>query len=99
MSIEAIGIVLMLAMVVEALVEVIKSWVPGAVVPPEWLWPVTSAALAIALCILAEVDVVEIAGITLHVPAVGEVMTGVLISRGASFVHDLWGKFTEKPLP
>lgn len=77
----------------------IKGWVPVTVSAPEWLWPVTSAVLAVALCVPAGVDVLAVAGITLGAPAVGSVLTGVLISRGANFMHDIWSKITEEKLP
>ena len=79
--------------------EVIKGWVPGSVRTPEWLWPVVSAVLAVALCVLAGVDVLAVAGVWLEAPVVGSVLTGVLISRGANFTHDIWGKLTENRLP
>lgn len=91
---EAMAIVIMTAMILEALLQVIKTWIPENKTPPGWCWPVVGAALAVALCLLGEVDMLWIAGLRLPWP-VGEVLTGVLVSRGASFVHDLWGRLRE----
>lgn len=71
-----------------------KTWVAEAVTP-NWLWPVTSACLGVIVCVLADVDVFALLDVNLKVPVVGSVMSGVLISRGASFVHDLWSNLKE----
>ncbi len=92
MSIEAIGAVFLLAVAVEALIQVIKGWLPSNVQVPSWLWPALGAALGVALCLLANVDLLKLAGVDLRSPPVGMVLTGMLISRGASFVHDLWAR-------
>lgn len=87
---ETIAIVFILAILVEAVVQVIKGWVPEDVNAPAWLWPVVSAVLGVGVCIAASVDMLTLLGVSLPVPFLGPVLTGVLISRGASFVHDLW---------
>lgn len=88
---EAITIVFIMAIIVEAVIQVIKGWVPETATPA-WLWPIASAVLGVILCLLGQVDVIALAGITLAVPFVGQVVTGILISRGASFMHDLWNR-------
>ena len=96
---EAIGAVLLLAMTVEALIQVIKSWVPSDVSVSGWVWPVVGAAIGIALCLLADVDLLRLAGVDLKSPPVGMVLTGLLISRGASFVHDFWARINTPGAP
>ena len=81
------------ALVVEGLVQILKGFVPEQTNVPSWLWPVTSACIGVLLCVLGNIDLLVAAGLTLSVPGVGAVMTGFMISRGASFVHDWWGKF------
>ncbi|MDL2318184.1 hypothetical protein LJC74_03695 [Eubacteriales bacterium OttesenSCG-928-A19] len=85
-----IAMVLMMAVIVEAIVEVVKGWVPAETKTPGWVWPVVSAVLGVGLCIAASVDVFALLDVSLSVPLLGAVLTGVLISRGANFVHDLW---------
>lgn len=92
MGTDAIMIVVIIAVILEALVQVVKGWVPEGAKIAEWTWPVVSAVLGVVLCVLASVDVLYVAGITIKVPYVGEVLTGVLISRGAGFLHDVWSK-------
>lgn len=87
---EAIGAVFLLAVAVEALIQVIKGWLPEGVTVVAWVWPVVGAVLGVILCLLANVDLLRVAGVDLKWPPVGLVFTGLLISRGASFVHDIW---------
>jgi len=51
-----------------------------------------SLILSIILCLLAQVDFFKILGIELIVPFVGNIFTGIIISRGANFVNDLFNK-------
>lgn len=89
---EAVAIVFITAILVETMVEVIKGWVPPSISTPAWLFPVLGAVLGILVCVLANVDAFALAGVDLSIPWVGQAFTGVLVSRGASFVHDLWDK-------
>lgn len=47
-----------------------------------------SALLGIFLCIAAGVDLFELVQIPLSVNYAGMVLSGLLISRGANFIHD-----------
>lgn len=80
------------AMLVEALVQVIKGWVPADVSVPSWLWPVLSAIFGVALCELAGIDAMAALGLSIEQPIVGAALTGILISRGSNFTHDLWDR-------
>ena len=93
---ELLGVVFVAAILVEGLVQVVKTWVPEGIVEPGGLWPVVSAVFGVVLCVLGKLDILHIAGIRLEVPLVGALLTGVLISRGASFIHDLWAKVQGK---
>lgn len=87
---ELFAAVFAIALIVEALVQVLKAGVPDTINVPAWLWPVCSAALGMLLCVLAKVDALDLLGISLSLPIVGSLLTGLLVSRGASFIHDLW---------
>ncbi|MCL2812614.1 MAG: hypothetical protein FWD25_12100 [Clostridia bacterium] len=93
---EAIGAVLLLAVVVEALIQVIKGWLPTGASVVGWLWPVVGAIIGVALCLLADVDLLHLAGVDLKSPPIGMILTGLLISRGASFVHDIWANVNSR---
>lgn len=85
-----IGIVLGLAVVVEALIEIVKGLLPVRGDAKAWLWPVLGAVFGVALCVLSAADVLALVGITMASPVVGYVVTGLLISCGSSFCHELW---------
>ena len=93
-GIEAAAMILIPAMVIEAVVQVIKACVPKkeGSEPAAWLWQAVAAVLGIALCLLSQTDILSMAGISLSAPLAGQALTGVIISRGAGFVHDLWAK-------
>ena len=77
---------LVIAATVEAVWETLKMfWQEGKLNVDR----IGSAILGIVLCVLAEVNFFAIVGIELSVPIVGLVLSGLLVSRGANFVHDL----------
>ena len=51
-----------------------------------------SLLLSMFICTLAQINVFEIVGINLIVPIIGSLMTGIIVSRGANFVNDLFKK-------
>lgn len=51
-----------------------------------------SLVISILLCTLTEVDIFPIVGLTISIPIVGSVLTGIIVSRGANFVNDLFTK-------
>ena len=51
-----------------------------------------SLIVSILICVLAKVDIFSIVGISLLAPIVGSIFTGIIVSRGANFVNDLFKK-------
>lgn len=51
-----------------------------------------SLLLSMIICVLAQINIFEIVGINLIVPIIGSLMTGIIVSRGANFVNDLFKK-------
>jgi len=93
---ESWVIVVLLAVLVEAITQVFKTGVPESVVPPGWLWPAVSAAIGIAMCVAARVDALSALGVEITVPFIGQVITGLLVSRGSNFLHDIWDKVNNR---
>ena len=91
-TMEAIAIIIVLAVLVEALIEAVKGIVPEEANAPAWLWPIVCAGVGVALCLLAQADFLVQVGVDLRAPAAGQVATGILISRGSNFLHDLWAR-------
>lgn len=79
---------IIVAILVEAIWENLKSiWEGGFNINR-----LGSLALAILICILTKIDLFAIVGITLSIPIVAQILTGIIVSRGANFVNDLFGK-------
>lgn len=51
-----------------------------------------SLLLSMIICVLAQINIFEIVRINLIVPMVGSLLTGIIVSRGANFVNDLFSK-------
>lgn len=79
---------IVIAILVEAIWENIKTiWEDGININR-----IGALFLAILISILAKVDVFTMVGITLSFPMVSYILTGIVVSRGANFVNDLFGK-------
>jgi len=88
----------LVALLVETIVEIIKPlyvWLEQILdsreVPVE-IDLIVALAVAIALAFGANLNIFEVAGIPFAWPAVGCVVTGLLLSKGSNFVHDLLSK-------
>ena len=51
-----------------------------------------SLAIAVVFCILSKIDLFTLVGITIAVPYVSYIFTGIIVSRGANFVNDLFSR-------
>ena len=51
-----------------------------------------SLVLSVVVCLLAQIDIFPIVGLNMAVPFVGSIFTGIIVSRGANFVNDLFKK-------
>lgn len=77
------------AILVEAIWENIKMVYQSGKVS---ISMIGSLVISILLCTLASIDIFPIVGLTISVPIVGSVLTGIIVSRGANFVNDLFTK-------
>ena len=84
---EAVAIIIILALLVEAIVETVKQAITGGI-----QWPAVAAMVGgIGVCLAAQVGIMCVLGIAF--PAwLDAVITGVLVSRGSNFISDLFGK-------
>ena len=84
---EAIAVLMILALLVEAVVETVKQAVSGGV-----KWPnVVAMAGGIGICIASGAGIFSILGIAFPV-WLDAAITGVLVSRGSNFISDLFGR-------
>lgn len=80
---------------VSIVIEGIITYAKTVVVEKQVQWQVVGSMLLGVGCALAfDVDLFAIAGITAAVPYVGQVLTGVLLSRGSNYVYDLLKQLT-----
>ncbi|HWR56675.1 MAG TPA: hypothetical protein VN462_09205 [Negativicutes bacterium] len=84
---EAVAVLMILALLVEAVVETVKQAVTGGV-----KWPAVAAmAGGVGVCIASGVGIFGVLGISF--PAwLDAVVTGILVSRGSNFISDLFGR-------
>ena len=89
---EVWALVFLFGILVEAIVQVFKAGVPETVTSPSWMWPVVSSVIGVVMCIAAHVDALSALGVEITVPFIGQAVTGLLVSRGSNFLHDIWKK-------
>lgn len=59
--------------------------------PYKWVLMYVSAALGVFLAVYYVIDMLALLG--LQASIVGQVITGILLGRGANFINDLWQRF------
>ncbi|NLB90112.1 MAG: hypothetical protein GX786_02680 [Clostridiales bacterium] len=89
---KGITLIFIVTVLIEGLIQVFKAFIPENTEVPTYVWPAVSLGLGVLFCILGGIDIVREAGLSLSVPLVGSIITGILISRGSNFLHDLWQK-------
>lgn len=85
--------IITIALLVEAIWETLKMvWQEGKIN----VNTIGALIVGIAVSILAKIDIFAMQGISLSIPLVGWILTGILMSRGANFIHDLFNKLGDK---
>ena len=85
--------IITIALLVEAIWETLKMvWQEGKIN----INTIGALIVGIGVSILAKIDIFAMQGISLSIPLVGWVLTGILMSRGANFIHDLFNKLGDK---
>lgn len=54
-----------------------------------------SLIISIIICCIANVDVFPMIGFDMSIPVVGSIFTGIICSRGANLVSDLFSKINK----
>lgn len=88
--------VLVLAVTVEALVEYGKS-IGRAFLGADWKRAVpqlAAVAAGVVVCLAAGTDLYAVLGLVFAWPWLGQLLTGILISRGANYVSDFIQRLT-----
>lgn len=86
---ENLLIIVMVALIAESVWETLKmTWQEGKVSIDR----IGALVVALILCIGVKLDILALLGINVTIPFLGIILTGVLISRGSNFIHDLLAK-------
>jgi hypothetical protein len=83
---DKLASIIILAAVAEALWETIKMVFDHGKVDFNKLGAIM---VGILLCLITGADILSLIGFSPKISYVGQVLTGLLISRGANFTHDL----------
>jgi hypothetical protein len=96
---DALSLVILLAIVVEKLVELFKVLVYAIPFFPDKFRPLTleliSLATGILLAYQTQTNALTIVGISTLNPIVGIIITGLVIGKGSNFAHDFFHRFSK----
>lgn len=82
-----------IAILVEAIWENLKMiWQNGKLSVDR----IGALILGITICLFAKIDIFSMLNIPLSIAYIGSIFTGIICSRGANFVHDLYNKIINK---
>lgn len=83
---ENLLIIVMIALIAESVWETLKmTWQEGKVSIDR----IGALVVALVLSIGVRLDILSLLGINTTIPLLGVILTGILISRGSNFIHDL----------
>lgn len=84
-------------LVMAVLIEAVITYVKTIVVDKNVRWQViVSIILSTALCVAYGLDIPALVGIVSPISYVGNVLTGILVSRGSNYIFDLLKTITSK---
>lgn len=79
------------------LIEAVITYIKTVVVDKNIKWQaVVSIVLSITLCLAYRIDIPALVGIVSPISYVGNVLTGILVSRGSNYIFDLLKTLTSK---
>lgn len=84
---EAIFSIIILAILVEAVVETVKMAIEGGI---KWQ-NIAAMVLGIAVCVLADKGILALVGVEFPMWA-DAILSGILVSRGSNFISDLFDR-------
>jgi len=85
-------VLVVIALICEAVWETLKMvWQEGKVSVDR----IGALAVGLIIAFVTGADLLNLAGIPVTIPYVGIALTGILISRGANFIHDLLKKIEQ----
>lgn len=77
--------VILIAFVIEGVVTYVKTWF----VDGDFKWQqLATVMIGILLTIAYDIDLIGVFGVTSKIPYLGNILTGILASRGSNFIFD-----------
>jgi len=84
--------VILLSIVVEGVVTYVKTWF----VDKHFQWQqLVTCILGIVIALAYAMDILSLFGVTSKVPYVGQILTGILLSRGSNYIFDFIKRITK----
>lgn len=86
---EKILIISMITLIAESVWETLKmTWQEGKVSIDK----IGALLVALIVCVGTDINILALLNIETTIPLLGTVLTGILVSRGSNFIHDLFEK-------
>lgn len=82
---EQFGKIFLMSFVVVSIYDIIKGFYKDNKVD---INSIVTAVLGVILAILAKLDIFTLIGVDFIVPFVGQILTGLVISKGSNYVYD-----------
>ena len=87
--------IIIISLLIEAIWENLKMiWQNGKISVDK----IGALIMSIIVCVLVNADIFNLIGLTISVPYIGSVLTGIITSRGSNFIHDLINKINEQTI-
>lgn len=96
---DGLAVALLLSVVVEKLIQLFKDLVNAVPFLPDKFRPLTvqllSLACGLALAYSTGINTFELIGVKAIHPAMGIIITGLVIGKGSNFAHDFFQTFNQ----
>lgn len=89
MELKALAQIIIASMVLESVWETLKMAIDAHTNKDNLITRVGTIIVGLYLSFAYNVDLLAVLGLKDHIPYSGYILTGILISRGSNFVHDL----------
>ncbi len=97
---DALSLVVILAIVVEKVVDILKTIIGSIPSLPDNFRPLTLELLSLGLGVLlayeTQIDALCLIGVETQNNYMGIIITGLVVGKGANFAHDFFHNFNQK---
>lgn len=90
--IEEMVAILVLSLIVEYLVKILKPVIPVETIANIPVGLIFAMVIGVTVTMVTDVNIFEILGFQLSNIMIGQILTGLIVSGGSGFVHELFEK-------